>query len=60
MHLQTEPGLTTLASRIPQVRAIYGVDIDQLVYKRGNGMQNQQPAGDLAGRCWDEERQEMR
>ncbi|KAI1161796.1 hypothetical protein F5B18DRAFT_420329 [Nemania serpens] len=42
------------------VRAIYGVDIDQLVYKRGNGMQNQQPAGDLAGRCWDEERQEMR
>ncbi|KAI1198538.1 Mss4-like protein [Nemania serpens] len=42
------------------VRAIYGVDVDKLVYKKGNGRQSQQPAGDLAGQCWDEERQEMR
>ncbi|KAI1110039.1 glutathione-dependent formaldehyde-activating enzyme, partial [Nemania sp. NC0429] len=41
------------------VRAIYGIDIEKLAYKRGNGRQVQPPAGDLAGQCWDEERQEM-
>ncbi|KAI1184900.1 glutathione-dependent formaldehyde-activating enzyme [Nemania serpens] len=42
------------------VRTIYGIDLAKLVYKTGNGRELQQPAVDLAGQCWDEERQEMR
>ncbi|KAI1179752.1 hypothetical protein F4777DRAFT_398003 [Nemania sp. FL0916] len=42
------------------VRTIYGIDLDKLVYKKGDGLQNLKPAGDLSGQYWDEERQEMK
>ncbi|KAI0875142.1 glutathione-dependent formaldehyde-activating enzyme [Hypoxylon argillaceum] len=42
------------------VRTIYGIDIDKLIYKRGDGRKKMLPAGDTSGHYWDEEKQEMK
>ncbi|KAI1127558.1 glutathione-dependent formaldehyde-activating enzyme [Nemania abortiva] len=42
------------------VRTIYGIDVDKLTYKKGDGKNQMQPAGDTAGCYWDEEKQEMK
>ncbi|KAI8634233.1 glutathione-dependent formaldehyde-activating enzyme [Xylariaceae sp. FL1651] len=41
-------------------RTIYGIDVDKLIYRKADGMQNVKPAGDLSGHYWDEEKQEMK
>ncbi|KAI0536292.1 glutathione-dependent formaldehyde-activating enzyme [Xylaria digitata] len=42
------------------VRTIYGIELDKLVYKEGDGLTRLKPAGDLSGQYWDEEKQEMK
>ncbi|KAI0025113.1 glutathione-dependent formaldehyde-activating enzyme [Xylariomycetidae sp. FL0641] len=42
------------------VRTIYGVNLDELTYKKFDGDQVVKPAGDLSGHWWDEEKQEMK
>ncbi|KAF3011634.1 hypothetical protein E8E14_001636 [Neopestalotiopsis sp. 37M] len=41
-------------------RTIYGVNLDELTYKKLDGIQKVSPAGDLSGHWWDEEKQEMK
>ncbi|KAK9424629.1 putative Glutathione-dependent formaldehyde-activating enzyme [Seiridium unicorne] len=41
-------------------RTIYGINVDDLTYRKGNGMEKVLPAGDLSGHWWDEEKQEMK
>ncbi|KAI0181522.1 hypothetical protein GGR52DRAFT_567742 [Hypoxylon sp. FL1284] len=41
-------------------RALYGINLDELKYKKFNGMEKVEPAGDQSGHIWDEEKQEMR
>ncbi|KAI1506471.1 Mss4-like protein [Biscogniauxia marginata] len=41
-------------------RAIYGIDLDELQYKKVDGISRVPPAGDLSGHYWDEEKQEMK
>jgi hypothetical protein len=50
-----------LANSAPiQARTIYGIDVDKLTYRKGNGLEKVSPAGDLSGQWWDEEKQEMK
>ncbi|KAI1388919.1 uncharacterized protein F4822DRAFT_262292 [Hypoxylon trugodes] len=42
------------------VRALYGINIDELNYKKLKGVTRVEPAYDLSGHIWDEEKQEMR
>ncbi|KAI1136728.1 hypothetical protein F5Y05DRAFT_414983 [Hypoxylon sp. FL0543] len=41
------------------VRSFYGVNLDELEYKKLDGISKVEPAGDLAGHVWDEEKQEL-
>ncbi|CAJ2511645.1 Uu.00g072700.m01.CDS01 [Anthostomella pinea] len=41
-------------------RAFYGLDLDELTYKKVDGREKAVPAGDHSGHCWDEEKQEMK
>ncbi|KAK7948168.1 Mss4-like protein [Apiospora aurea] len=41
-------------------RTIYGVNLDELKYKKLDGVNKVQPAGDLSGHYWDEEKGEMK
>ncbi|KAF2971482.1 hypothetical protein GQX73_g2112 [Xylaria multiplex] len=41
-------------------RTIYGIELDKLIYKEGDGLTRLKPAGDLSGHYWDEEKQEMK
>ncbi|OTB03412.1 hypothetical protein M426DRAFT_60410 [Hypoxylon sp. CI-4A] len=42
------------------VRNIYGVNLDELNYRKVDGMQKVDPPQDLSGHVWDEEKQELR
>ncbi|KAI0137241.1 glutathione-dependent formaldehyde-activating enzyme [Xylariales sp. AK1849] len=41
-------------------RTIYGIKLDKLTYRQGDGMEKVPPAGDLSGQWWDEEKSEMK
>ncbi|KAK8130290.1 hypothetical protein PG999_002670 [Apiospora kogelbergensis] len=41
-------------------RTIYGVNLDELKYKKLDGVNLVKPAGDLSGHYWDEEKGEMK
>ncbi|KAI1769674.1 Mss4-like protein [Hypoxylon sp. FL1150] len=42
------------------VRSLYGINLDELNYKKLDGMKLVEPAEDLSGHIWDEEKQEMK
>ncbi|KAI3327779.1 glutathione-dependent formaldehyde-activating enzyme [Xylariaceae sp. AK1471] len=41
-------------------RTIYGIDLDKLIYRKSDGINEIKPAGDLSGHYWDEEKQETK
>lgn len=42
------------------VRSIYGINLDELKYKKLDGINRVSPAGDLSGHYWDEETGQMK
>ncbi|KAI1376040.1 hypothetical protein F4677DRAFT_445755 [Hypoxylon crocopeplum] len=42
------------------VRTFYGIDLDELNYKKLDGRTKVEPAQDLSGHIWDEEKQELK
>ncbi|KAL7624054.1 hypothetical protein AAE478_005611 [Parahypoxylon ruwenzoriense] len=42
------------------VRTFYGIDLDTLSYRKLNGAEKVEPAEDLSGHIWDEEKQELK
>ncbi|KAI2611088.1 uncharacterized protein GGS25DRAFT_181524 [Hypoxylon fragiforme] len=41
-------------------RTFYGLNLDELEYKKGDGVNKVPPAGDLSGHVWDEDAQELK
>lgn len=51
---------TCLSNHPKQARTFYGLNLDELEYKKGDGVNKVPPAGDLSGHVWDEDAQELK